>query len=105
MIKAQKQKLNLRVGILEAKTTIERAVALINEIFDDEVVDLIKGTKDQIIKDMRQSSKNLFTFAKAFPIVRLEEDGRPTPINEYITSKFELAPKIRNNFRAREIEV
>lgn len=86
MIKAQKQKLNLRKSTLEAKTTIERAVALVNEIFDDAVVDLIKGTKDRIIKDMRQSSKNLFTFAKAFPIVRIDENGHPTPINEYITS-------------------
>ena len=64
-------------------------------IFDDAVVNDIKETKKRSLVAMRQSSQNLFTFAKSYPLVKLNERSQQMEaISDYSVSKFELAPKI-----------
>ena len=53
LFRAYRNKFIQRESILDARNTIQKAVDLIKVIFDDSVVDLIKGTNDQIMKDMR----------------------------------------------------
>lgn len=46
---------------------------------------------------MRIYSHNLFTFAKAWPLVEIE-NNKVKSIGEFPTSKFELAPNIIDEF-------
>lgn len=47
---------------------------------------------------MRTFSNNLFTFAKAWPLVERDKNGKIRSIGEFTTSRFELAPKILSAF-------
>jgi len=42
-------------------------------IGNDEIVNDIKETKKLMLIAMRKSSQNLFTFAKSYPLVKLNE--------------------------------
>lgn len=97
-----------RHKVLEARTTIQRALDLLKEVWinDDAVVDDIKETKKRSLEAMRESSQNLFTFAKSFPLVKRDEDtGQVVPLSDNTVSKFELAPKISKYFQDQEVEV
>ena len=61
--------------MLEARSTIQRALEFLKEVWihDDAVVDDIKETKKRSLNAMRQSSQNLFTFVKSFPLVKINE--------------------------------
>lgn len=64
----------------------------------------IKDLKDEIMHEFRASSNNLFTFAKAFPLV-YEENEAIKPIDDVCRSKFELRSKIMRNFEESKKEV
>ena len=60
--------------------------------------------KNAITHKMRSTSNNLFTFAKAFPLVTVGEQG-PQNIGEITRSTFDLASKILNSFDDTEKEL
>lgn len=53
----------------------------------------------------RAGSNNLFTFAKAFPMVERLPDGSIKDIGDVTRSNFELRPKITSNFGTCKKEV
>lgn len=90
-----------REKVLEARTTIQRALNLLSNFWigDDVVANDIKETKKRSLEAMRESSRNLFTFAKSYPLVKLDgKSNEVFPISDYTVSKFELAPKIGHYF-------
>ena len=54
---------------------------------------------------MRTFSNNLFTFAKAWPLVERDRNGKIRSIGEFTTSRFELAPKILSAFNETELDL
>lgn len=63
--------------------------------------------KNKILHYMRAGSTNLFTFAKAWPIVEKNDMGVIMSLGEFTRTKFELMPKIERNFGdlGKEIQV
>lgn len=85
-------------NITEARTIIDRAQDLIEDV-DDNMVENIKTIKNKILNEMRFYSHNLFTFAKAWPLVEKDPTtGEVRSIGEFPTSRFDFAPKIMDEF-------
>ena len=70
-----KNQIQQREKVLQARSTIQRALNLLKEVWigNDEIVNDIKETKKLMLIAMRKSSQNLFTFAKSYPLVKLNE--------------------------------
>ena len=64
----------------------------------------IISLKNVILQVMRSTSNNLFTFAKAWPLVTMSEQG-PVSIGEITRSTFDLAGKIHNSFGSTGMEL
>jgi len=62
------------------------------------MINRIKEKKNAIHNKMLEGSNNLFTFAKAFPVVEQDERGEVSPIGDYNRSKFDLATKVTARF-------
>lgn len=86
---------------------IERANKLVVTLHDEHIVDEVREVQNLIRERMRAGSNNLFTFAKAFPLVDSDEHGQPVPFDDYTISSFELMPKINAEFldSNKEIQV
>jgi hypothetical protein len=55
---------------------------------------------------MRLTSRNLLTFAKSFPLVKIDDrTGKVIPISDHTVSKFELSPRILKYFHEKKVEV
>ena len=98
MITVNDDLFNSKQDLYVARTLIDEASALVTKIRDESIIKDIKEIKNKIFDQMRTSSNNLFTFAKAFPLVVKDDNGEIQSWEEFTRSKYELLPKILRNF-------
>jgi hypothetical protein len=71
----QRENLDMtREQVLEARMLIDKAYEL-KDFIDNSTLTMINNTKNEVLKFMRSHYHNLFTFAKAWPLVQKNEKG------------------------------
>jgi hypothetical protein len=90
--------------IICARTIIDKAMCLLEDV-DDNMAQTIRNVKNKVLDEMRSYSHNLFTFAKAWPLVEKDHQGQIRSIGEFPTSRFELSPKIELAFHETGLDL
>ena len=73
--------------VKDARTTIDRACEL-KENVDNFIYKEINDIKNKVLHEMRYYSNNLLTFAKAWPLVEKETNGKISSLGDFPTSRF-----------------
>ena len=84
--------------LFKAKALIEKAREICENIKDIQNMAICTNVLNEIFDDIRLNASNVFIFAKAFPLVELKEDGKPSMVGTLTRHINEFRNNLKRNF-------